>query len=162
MCLRIMGRRKNDKMDKITITKILDLNEINIKALVTKSLDEGFTFIDRLEEEYQNGKNRFDQPGEILFGAFNGTKLIAIGGLNIDPYADNTTTGRVRHLYVHPKWRKQGIGKALVEKIIEAAKGHFPLLRLRTFNEEAALFYLAIGFQATSDSKSATHFILLE
>lgn len=149
-------------MNNVIITKIDDLEKMNTKALVAKSLDEGFTFIERLVHEYQSGENRFDKSGEILYGAFDGTTIIAIGGLNIDPYAKDAAIGRVRHLYVLPEWRKRGVGKALVKRIIEAARGHFQHLRLRTFNEEAALFYLRIGFQATPDSESATHVFSLK
>jgi len=149
-------------MDKIRICKVNDLADIPIHFLVKQSLRENFTFIERLEREYINGKNRFDQKGEILYGAFFNTELVAIGGLNRDPYSGDAEIGRVRHLYILPDYRKQGIGKKLVEKIIVEAKHHFRLLTLRTFNENAHHFYLAIGFQQTNEIKNVSHFLALK
>ncbi|WP_408009359.1 hypothetical protein ACJROX_03310 [Pseudalkalibacillus sp. A8] len=49
--------------------------------------------------EYENGKNTFHKPGEALFVVFTPeNKLIAIGGLNIDPYADDPKVERLRRL----------------------------------------------------------------
>ena len=149
-------------MNKVVIIEIDNLDNVAIETLVQQSLSEGFTFIERMEKEFRSGENCFNQKGEVLLGAFSGKELIAIGGLNRDPYANDAATGRVRHLYVLTEWRKQGIGKALVEKIIEAAKSHFLLLRLRTFNDQAALFYIAIGFQETTGARTATHLISLD
>ncbi|MCP4139346.1 MAG: GNAT family N-acetyltransferase [Chloroflexi bacterium] len=148
-------------MSKLIICKVNDLAEIPIRLLVKKSLEESFSFVERLEREYRSGKNRFDQRGEVLYAVFANTELVAVGGLNRDPFLDSHDTGRVRHLYVLPNYRKQGIGKELVEKIVKEAKLHFRLLTLRTFNENADRFYQAIGFHRTSEIESASHFLVL-
>jgi GNAT superfamily N-acetyltransferase len=127
-----------------------------------ESREQGFEFLDRLVLEYNSGINKFQRPGEALFGIYRDQQLIAIGGLNRDPYLEDSDIGRVRHVYVLLAWRNQGIGKRLVQNIIEQAKGHFRLLTLRTFSDQASGFYGAIGFQTRPKVNNATHHMVLD
>jgi GNAT superfamily N-acetyltransferase len=44
--------------------------------------------------------------------------LIAIGGLNHDPYHDaQEKIGRLCRFYIHPQYRRKGIGAYLLEYI---------------------------------------------
>jgi GNAT superfamily N-acetyltransferase len=133
----------------------LDLTEL--QPLLVESRTQGFKFLDTLVDEYASGVNRFALPGEGLFGLYNATELLAIGGLNLDPFLHDPLVGRVRHLYVVADWRRQGLGRALMEEIIHTARSHFRLLTLRTFSEPAARFYLALGFATTPPIPNATH-----
>ena len=82
-------------MDVVQFTRLpLD----HLEPLVQESLDQGFDFVERLVAEYASGANRFDQPGEALFGIYVDQRLIAVGGLNHDPYLEDGQTGRVRHV----------------------------------------------------------------
>ena len=150
-------------MKKVEIKKIGELNPGALQALLKESRAEGFAFLEKLANEYSSGVNRFQKRGETLLGAFEGQKLIAICGLNQDPYHLNQNDiGRVRHLYVLPACRRQGIGRALVQKIIAKAKRYFTLLTLRTPDPDAYLFYAALGFQTKPKVENATHHLRLE
>jgi GNAT superfamily N-acetyltransferase len=145
--------------------KIVCLEQLPIKdlvPLVEESYQQGHEFLDRLISEYADGTNQFKKPGEGLFGVYFDQQLVAIGGLNRDPYLSEPDIGRVRHLYVLSAWRKQGIGKQLVQAIIAAAKGRFRLLTLRTFSADADGFYRAIGFQTKPEIDGATHHLILK
>jgi GNAT superfamily N-acetyltransferase len=72
--------------------------------------------------------------------------LVAIGGLNQDPFDDRASIGRVRRVYVRPSWRNKGIGQALVHTLVENARTSFTSLHLRTDNPTAARLYERIGF----------------
>jgi GNAT superfamily N-acetyltransferase len=148
-------------MNNIEIVRLEKLPMQDLQPLVEESRAQGYEFIDRLISEYVDGSNQFNKPGEALFGVYFDPHLIAIGGLNRDPYLSQPDIGRVRHLYVLSAWRKQGIGKQLVQAIIAAAKGRFRLLTLRTFSTEADGFYRAIGFQTKPEIKGATHYLAL-
>ena len=100
-----------------------------------------------MREEWANGTNRFNRENEILFGIKSANRLIAIGGLNIDPYIADPSIGRVRHVYVSKEFRGFGVGQKLVSKIIAHAKHRFRVLRLRTHNPSAARFYARMGFE---------------
>ena len=116
----------------------------------------GFPFLRRLIEEWSTGANRFDGQGEVLFAASLQGRLVGIGGLNRDPYSRDPGVGRVRHLYVLEAFRHQGIGKHLLDSIVEAARGVFSELRLRTYTAQAAGFYERFGFRRINYAAS-TH-----
>jgi GNAT superfamily N-acetyltransferase len=140
--------------------EINQLNQLPIEALqplLKESQDQGFEFVDRLLKEYVAGTNRFNRHGEALFGVYSDRQLIAVGGLNRDPYLPGTNTGRVRHVYVLAAWRRRGIGKILVQRIVAEARLHFRRLTLRTLDAQADAFYRAIGFQPSGAIKDASH-----
>ena len=84
--------------------------------------------------------------------------IVAVGGLNVDPYTSDHSIGRVRHVYVSRSARRRGVGKLLVLEIIEAARDSFRQLRLRTNTDEGDRFYRALGFQRDSVSSESTHY----
>ena len=63
---------------------------------------------------------------------------------------------RLRHLYIQRAYRRAGIGSALVQWLLHEASANFRLVRVRTESEEAAAFYLRLGFAPVAD-KTATH-----
>ena len=148
-------------MENSKVVKLMKLPSDDLQPLLEESREQGFEFLDRLVLEYENGTNQFQRAGEALFGIYRDQQLIAIGGLNRDPYLADSDVGRVRHLYVLNAWRNQGIGKRLVETIIEEAKQQFRLLTLRTFSDQASGFYCAIGFQTEPKINNATHYMVL-
>jgi N-acetylglutamate synthase-like GNAT family acetyltransferase len=77
-------------------------------------------------------------------------------GLNVDPYVDDSTVGRLRHLYVHPDHRRRGVAAALVDRCLVDAGETFARVRLRTSSPVADAFYRSIGFEAIDD-EDATH-----
>jgi GNAT superfamily N-acetyltransferase len=125
--------------------------------VVRLSLREEFRAMQRMRVEWNSGANRFDGPGEVLFEARAGSRLVGICGLNRDPYATSPEIGRVRHLYVDPEFRRRGVGRLLVSKIVEAAMRTFSRLRLRTLRADADRFYVAIGFSRIAGEPDATH-----
>jgi GNAT superfamily N-acetyltransferase len=149
------------EMKNIEIIRLGKLPMDDLQPLVEESHDQGFEFLNRLVAEYASGINRFDKPGEALFGVYCDDNLIAVGGLNQDPYLSESDIARVRHVYVLLAWRNQGIGKQLMQAIIGEAKGRFRLLTLRTFSAEADGFYRAIGFQTKPEIQAATHHLVL-
>ena len=148
-------------MEDLEIVRLKQLPRDDLQPLLKESREQGYEFIDRLITEYVNGLNQFQKSGEGLYGVYDKQQLIAIGGLNRDPYLDQSNVARVRHVYVLSAWRNQGVGKKLVETIIEEAKDQFSLLTLRTFSDQADGFYRALGFQKKPEIKYATHHLSL-
>lgn len=119
----------------------------DIDSLAAVAADEGFRMVSRLAAEYRLGDNRFDGPGEALWAARAGGELIAVCGLNRDPFADPAeNAGRVRRLYVRPEWRRCGIASELVDAVVARARTRFSILTAFTTNESARAFYVARGF----------------
>lgn len=128
-----------------------------LAALLAESERQGLRFVRRLVEEWSSGANRFDRPGEALFVARVGDDVVGVCGLNVDPYAGDSKIGRVRHLYVVVPHRRSGIGEQLVVDVLEAARGRFERLHLRTTNVTAARLYERLGFRRTFDARDRTH-----
>lgn len=124
--------------------------------MLAESKMAGFRAIERLVTDWETGINRFDRPGEALFIARQGDRILGVCGLNCDPYINPSQIGRVRRLYVMQDSRRQGIGRTLVHQIIEVAKLSFDRLHVRTTNPIAAQFYQSLSFMACH-CESATH-----
>ncbi len=139
----------------VSLREISWLTE-DFDRLAAEARRDDHSFLDRMRQEWAAEVNRFDRPGERLLGLFQGTQLLAIGGLNRDPYAARPKTGRLRHLYVSESARRSGLASLLVDALLSEAPRHFDLVRLRTGNPAAAAFYLKKGFKAVQE-EDATH-----
>src|ERR1700686_1980299 len=84
-----------------------------LAPLLAESTAEGFRFVERLSREWEEGRSRFDKPGELLLAAYDRETLVAIGGLTPDPYSEEPGLGRLRHVYVRADSRRRGIGRRL-------------------------------------------------
>ena len=148
-------------IDRIQIARLHELPRA-IEPLREDAARQGFSFVERLVSDWSRGINAFDRPGECLFGALlDGRDLIGVGGLNRDPYAADPAVGRIRHLYIHADFRRHGIGRAIVERLLDEARRTFSQIRLRTDSEEAARFYLRCGFLPLNEP-TASHGLELE
>jgi GNAT superfamily N-acetyltransferase len=139
------------------IEPLLDLPPDRVRDLLAESEAAGSRIIRRLVEEWADRTNRFDRAGEALFAAWVAERVVGVCGLNVDPYAGDDRVGRVRHLYVLTPFRRRGVGRQLVTHIVDAARGRFDSLRLRTNNEAAARLYVALGFRARDEGREYTH-----
>ena len=126
----------------------------DLEPLLRASVGEGYRHVTRLVEDYQSGANRFDRRGEVLLVARAGDgAVLGVCGLNATA---KPSVGRLRRFYVLPVMRSQGIGAALLERIISAASPHFTTLELHTDDPRAAAFYQRHGFRA-AQREDATH-----
>lgn len=131
-------------------------DEAMFAALIAEAVAGGDTFMTRLRDNWLNGTNRFDAPGEVYLGVWRDGALIAAGGVNRDPYGAGPEVGRVRHLYVRASARGKGVGGALTAALTDHAHAHFAVLRLRAWRPEAIRMYERAGF-ARTDGCNETH-----
>jgi ribosomal protein S18 acetylase RimI-like enzyme len=144
---------------RVQVERLTQLTPEHLAVAIAESEAHGLSFVRRLADEWISGANRFDRPGETLFATREAAGIVAIGGLNVDPYAADPRIGRVRHLYVLTSHRRRGLGVRLVTEIIEAARGHFHTLRLSTSNPEAARLYERLGFGRRDGVVHCTHLL---
>ncbi|MBA1144399.1 GNAT family N-acetyltransferase [Mesorhizobium neociceri] len=129
-------------------------------ALKEESRLEGYWMLVRLADSWSGGRNKFLKRGEALFGAWHGRELAGVCGLNIDPYFEGRGHGRVRHLFVSARHRRSGLGRMLVETVIDRARHHFAVLNTRA-PQEAFGFYERLGFQPVVGEEFVTHRMML-
>jgi len=147
-------------MGEYEVKHINNLLNFELDSLVKQSKEEGFRFVERLINDYKNGSNTFNNFGEGLFGVFNEEcVLVAIGGLNKDPFSNGQYIGRLRRFYVSREYRRNGVGSLMVKRIIEEAKKYYKILVLHTDTEQADKFYSHIGFSKGNLYPNSSHFM---
>lgn len=132
-----------------------------LEPLIAASIDEGYTFVRQLWDEYESGVNRFDTGGAALYDVHSGDTLAGIGGVHTDPYLKRADIGRIRHVYVLPAYRRSGVGRALMAALIDHARQRYSSLTLRTPTAHGDAFYTAIGFSREPRFEQATHWMQL-
>jgi GNAT superfamily N-acetyltransferase len=146
----------------VAIRRVARLPIDQLTDLADESEQAGVRFVRRLIDDWTTGVNRFDQAGEALYAAWSNDRLIGTCGINVDPYADDPRVARVRHLYVARDYRRQSVGRRLVQTVIAPAGQRFAALRLRTDSPEAATFYEHLGFKRCHTSASYTHLLAIQ
>ncbi|MCA9729577.1 MAG: GNAT family N-acetyltransferase, partial [Candidatus Eisenbacteria bacterium] len=110
-------------------------------------------------EPSETGASVATDAGATEVGAPAGmtpVRWLGIAGINKDPYTDVEGRGRLRHLYVLPEVRKHGIGRQLVDVVLNHARGRFREVVLRT-TPTAKLFYEHLGFRTVEGAPHHTH-----
>jgi ribosomal protein S18 acetylase RimI-like enzyme len=131
---------------KVEIRQIIASNIGLLDKLAIEAQSEGFNFLQRVIDEWKNQTNEFSKKGEVLLGIFISELCIGIGGLNVDPYIEDPSIGRIRHVYIAQKHRRRGFATQLLRKIIKMAVMQFELLRLYTDIPNASSLYESLGF----------------
>jgi len=137
----------------LSITPVSDWPIPEFEDLVHESRQEGFRFMERLDEEWLSGANRFSKVGEALFAVFDDGKLVAVGGIN----RQSDECGRLRHFYVITAVRRRGVGRLLEQHILAFASVHYTHIVLRTNTEVGELFYESLRFLRLPPGDDATH-----
>jgi GNAT superfamily N-acetyltransferase len=127
----------------------------DVGELLAGSLREDLRFVKRLCDDWAAGINRFDKPGEGLLVALDGARVVAVCGLNRDPFAAGEGVGRVRRFYVLPAYRRQGLGGRMLDELVARAHPHFTVLRVHS--HEARDFYLTHAFRPLEGDPDASH-----
>jgi ribosomal protein S18 acetylase RimI-like enzyme len=95
--------------------------------------------------------------GSKTFGAFRGSELVGIAGLLIGERPKEAHKGRLVGMYVRPSARRVGVGRRLVETIVEFARSHVELIQLAVVsgNQAAQQLYARLGFVEYGIEKKA-------
>ena len=117
-----------------------------LTVLRAEAQHEGYHFLERLASEWQAGTVRFGHPGEALLAAHVVGVLAGIGGLTLDPVAPATL--RMRRFYVHPAFRRRGIGRRLAVALLQLPGTAGRGVTVNAGTAEASVFWEALGFVA--------------
>ena len=84
----------------------------------------------------------------MVFGAFHGSEIVGIAALLIAEGRKEAHKGLLVGMYVRPGSRKSGVGRRLVETIIEYARERVEVIQLAVVsdNEQARRLYTRLGF----------------
>jgi ribosomal protein S18 acetylase RimI-like enzyme len=97
---------------------------------------------------------RLDRP---TFGAVIGGALVGTAALAVRHGRKNAHIGELVGLYVSPAGRGQGVGRALIGAVLQAARGVVDTVQLGVGigNAPAIALYLAMGFRAFAVEEDA-------
>jgi ribosomal protein S18 acetylase RimI-like enzyme len=92
-----------------------------------------------------------------VFGAFAAGGLVGVAGFLVKEGCKQAHKGGLWGMYVRPQARRRGIGRRLVEAVIEHARGQVELIQLSVVssNEPAQRLYVALGFVEYGFEKNA-------
>jgi ribosomal protein S18 acetylase RimI-like enzyme len=93
----------------------------------------------------------------VLLGAFNATELVGIAGFAIQQGQKSAHKGLLWGMYVRPNTRTIGVGRRLVEAILDVARQHVELIQLAVVHDNAAArrLYASLGFVDYGIEKNA-------
>jgi GNAT superfamily N-acetyltransferase len=127
----------------IEIRRLTDLPP-DIEILRTEAAADGIRNMGILVEDWESGKERYDRPGEALFGAFDGARLVGIGCVKIETALPAM---RMRRLYVLRAARRHGTGHTLAQAMIARGFESAGRLTCNAIPPGAGEFWDAMGFE---------------
>ena len=92
-----------------------------------------------LENAYKNSLK--------IYGAYDGDKLVGI----IRVVGDGYSIVYIQDILVLPEYQHQGIGKALVEKVLDTYKHVYQKTLMTDNTEKTIQFYKSVGFLMDTD-----------
>jgi GNAT superfamily N-acetyltransferase len=107
---------------------------------------EGFNALSRLAAEWPSASDLF----VCLLAAPSPHGLMALGGLTPEPEPQGEPALRLRRLYVHPQARRRGVGRTLVNALLQEALDSVRLVTLNGRDTLAPDFWAALGFRAAA------------
>ena len=95
-----------------------------------------------------------------VLGAFSGSLLAGIAGFYVQPGPKHAHKGILWGMYVRPDFRSAGIGRVLVEAIVDHARLHVELLQLFVVSDNlpARRLYQSLGFVEYGIERHATKY----
>jgi GNAT superfamily N-acetyltransferase len=104
-------------MSRVVLKPVIDCLPVGLDDVRAEASAEGYQFVERLTNDWEADAARFRRDGEALFGAYVSRTLAAIGGITLDPFLADAL--RMRRFYVRRSFRGQGIGRRLVDALLE-------------------------------------------
>jgi GNAT superfamily N-acetyltransferase len=132
----------------------IDRLPLDVRVLRDEADCEGVNNMGLLVDQWASGEQRFSKLGEALFAAFDGDRLVGVGGVTRE---GALPAMRMRRLYVLGMARRRRVGRGLAGAMI--ARG-FESADLLTCNAratpQAAPFWETMGFEPVA-TRNHTH-----
>ena len=96
----------------------------------------------------------------FVLGAFRGSQLVGVAGFYVQPGPKHAHKGMLWGMYVQPQHSAAGVGRRLVEAIIDHANRHVELLQLFVISDNAGArrLYGSLGFVEYGIERHATKY----
>lgn len=101
-----------------------------IKDLIQNRKSPNFDLEDRIRYFYKNYTK-----DEFYFAIRNKRRIVAMAGMEMDPYDKSHTTTWIKFVSVDPKYRNRGLSKKLLKTIFEWADSNKKKLQFSSYTE---------------------------
>lgn len=132
----------------------------DLPALQDEAAAEGYRFVEGILEEWDAGRYAGEDERNTLLTVYREGVLAAIGAVTPDPYDPAPDLLRIRHVYVRPANRREGVGRVLAGALIQQGLALAPRLSLNAADAGASAFWEAMGFRADRSGTRRTHLLL--
>jgi ribosomal protein S18 acetylase RimI-like enzyme len=138
---------------KLTENDAESLWKLRLYALETDPISFGESTEELRKTTVEDYASRLCSGGaeNFVLGAFDGEAMIAMTGFYREAAVKRRHKGWIWGIFVSPAARRKGVGRALVVRVIEAAKSLAGIRRLRltvsTTQQPAIRLYEQLGFR---------------
>lgn len=131
----------------------------DLPALQDEAAAEGYRFVEGILEEWDAGRYTGEDERNTLLAVYREGVLAAIGAVTPDPYDPAPDVLRIRHVYVRPGNRREGVGRVLASALIQQGLALAPRLSLNAADAGASAFWEAMGFRPDNGGTRRSHLL---
>ncbi len=143
----------------LQIVRLSEALPDDLPLLQDEAAAEGYRFVEGILEEWDAGRYAGADERNTLLAVYREGLLAAIGAVTPDPYDPAPDLLRIRHVYVRPRNRREGVGRVLASALIQQGLALAPRLSLNSADAGAAAFWEAMGFQPDSGGTRRSHLL---
>src|ERR1700674_5483132 len=131
---------------RLASVDVVAYRDLRLAALRDRPEAFGSTFERESAQPLAWFRDRLDNTQ--VFGAFRSSEPLGIAGFARRESEKEKHKGLLWGMYVHPDARNSGIGRKLIEAVIDYARQHVELIQLSVVsdNEPARRLYACLGF----------------
>lgn len=144
----------------LQIVRVGDALPDDLPALQDEAAAEGYRFVEGILEEWDAGRYAGEDERNSLLAVYREGVLAAIGAVTPDPYDHAPDLLRLRHVYVRPGNRREGVGRVLASALIQQGLALAPRLSLNAADAGASAFWEAMGFRPDAGGTRRTHLLM--
>ncbi len=151
-------RRDDIAVPPVAIRPFVPADQTVARALILAGLAEHFGFADETANpDLDDLAGSYLSPGHLFLVAECAGQLVGTAGLLLGPDGN----GQVVRVSVDPAWRRQGIARAMLAQLVQAARDRgLQRLWVETNDDwiDAQRLYLAMGFHETARHDGSAYF----
>lgn len=143
----------------LQIVRLSEALPDDLPALQAEAAAEGYRFVEGILEEWDAGRYAGEDERNTLLAVYREGELAAIGAVTPDPYDPAPDLLRIRHVYVRPGNRREGVGRVLASALIQQGLALAPRLSLNAADAGASAFWEAMGFRPDRGGTRRSHLL---
>ena len=127
----------------LSLEQIIDTLPIGFAGLEADAKADGQDHLNRLAAEFAQSPAIF----HAIFACHLVGRLAGIGAITDEPCPTLQPSWRMRRLYVHRKFRRCNVARAIANALLQEAAWYVSIVTVHAGNDDAARFWEAIGFR---------------